>query len=78
MGLLGKQTDPSPGINSHCDRAWRVNDFRQYVRRALEQAGLTKAIRPTCTTRHRWSVICLVLAGSWPTQKQKLPLSHPA
>lgn len=43
MSLLGKATDPSPGINWYSNRAWRVNDVRKRVHDALELAGITKA-----------------------------------
>jgi hypothetical protein len=36
MRLLGKQADPSPGVNWFCNRAWTVNEVRALVRSALE------------------------------------------
>lgn len=36
MHLLGKKTDPSPGVDWLCNRAWTVNDVRGLVRSALE------------------------------------------
>jgi hypothetical protein len=43
MLILGKDVDLAPGINWHCDRAWRVNDVRQQVRVALEKVGVVPA-----------------------------------
>lgn len=40
MSILGKAKDLAPGINWHCDRAWRVNDVRDKVRHGLERAGI--------------------------------------
>jgi hypothetical protein len=43
MAILGKATDPAPGIDWVCARQWTVNSVRKRVRDALELAGITKA-----------------------------------
>lgn len=35
MRILGKRKDPSPGVNWHCNRSWKVEHFRALVREAL-------------------------------------------
>lgn len=35
MAILGKDKDPSPGVNWNVHRMWRVNDVRELVRAAL-------------------------------------------
>lgn len=37
MAILGKRKDPSPGVDWHVNRSYRVNHFRQLVRDALLQ-----------------------------------------
>ena len=37
MHLVGKNTDPSPGVDWICNRDWRVSDVRRLVREALER-----------------------------------------
>jgi hypothetical protein len=49
MLILGKDVDLAPGINWHCDRAWRVNDVRQKVRQALEKVGVIPAAEEDCS-----------------------------
>lgn len=44
MSILGKQCDPSPGVNWHCNRSWRVDDVRAAVKGALDKACVTKAV----------------------------------
>lgn len=39
MHILGKPKDPAPGVDWFCNRAWTVNEVRQLVREALEQAS---------------------------------------
>ena len=36
MRLLGREVDPSPGVDWSCSRRWTVNEVRALVRRALE------------------------------------------
>lgn len=44
MGVLGRKTDPAPGINWHCNRQWQVNDVRKSVRGALEGVGIIRPV----------------------------------
>lgn len=44
LALLGKTTDPAPDVNWQCDRSWTINDVRQAVRSALDNAGITKSL----------------------------------
>jgi hypothetical protein len=49
MLILGKDVDLAPGVNWHCDRAWRVNDVRQKVRQALEKVCVIPAAEEDCS-----------------------------
>lgn len=40
MALLGKDCDPAPGVDWHCNRDWRVSQVREQVRLALTKAGV--------------------------------------
>lgn len=42
MHLLGRQTDPAPGIDWFACRTWTVNEVRALVRSALEAEKATE------------------------------------
>lgn len=44
MSILGKTTDPAPGVNWQCNRQWSVDDVRRAVRDALDTAGITRSL----------------------------------
>lgn len=37
MRLLGKDSDPSPGVNWECNRYWKVNRVRNLMRAILQE-----------------------------------------
>jgi hypothetical protein len=36
LRILGKDRDPSPGVDWHCNRSWKISKVRELVRAALE------------------------------------------
>lgn len=39
MILLGKRSDPSPGVNWECNRYFKVNRVRALMRQVLQEVG---------------------------------------